>query len=57
MTIIYKKDNFDFRNNVNNWDEVFSKREILLSFFNDNSQIVESRSIIKILKAKLKKFL
>jgi hypothetical protein len=57
MTIVYKKCNFDFRSNVKNWDDVFGKREILLSFFKDNSQIVESNSLIKRIKSIIKKFL
>ena len=33
MTFIEKKKNFNYKNNINNWEEVFKKREILLSFF------------------------
>ena len=33
MTIITKKKYFDYKVNVSEWDKVFSKRDILLSFF------------------------
>lgn len=34
MTFIHKKkSSVDYKNNVSNWDEIFSKRDILLSFF------------------------
>jgi len=33
MTFVHKKKNFDYKNNVKGWDEIFKKREILLSFF------------------------
>ncbi len=33
MTFIKKKKNFDYKPNVEDWDGIFKKREILLSFF------------------------
>lgn len=33
MTFIHKKKHFDFKNNIKEWDEIFKKRKILLSFF------------------------
>lgn len=33
MTVITKKNNFDYKQNVKNWDNIFQKREKLLSFF------------------------
>ena len=33
MTFIRKKKHFDYKNNIDNWDEIFAKRKILLSFF------------------------
>jgi hypothetical protein len=39
MTIIYKKSNFDYRENIKNWENVFNKRNILLTFFKTNESI------------------
>lgn len=33
MTFIEKKMNFDYKSNIDNWGEIFTKRDILLSFF------------------------
>ena len=33
MTFIKKKKSFDYKNNISNWNEIFDKRKILLSFF------------------------
>jgi hypothetical protein len=33
MTFITKKSNFNYKDNINNWEDIFNKRKILLSFF------------------------
>lgn len=33
MTFITKKSNFNYKNNIDNWFDIFNKRKILLSFF------------------------
>jgi hypothetical protein len=33
MTFIEKKKHFDYRSNISNWDSVFDKQQLLLSFF------------------------
>ena len=33
MTFIYKKKSYNYRDNIDEWDEIFTKRDILVSFF------------------------
>lgn len=55
MTIVYKKAEFDYRINVNNWDEIFKKREILLSFFKSSQEQFKQISILDQVKSFIKK--
>ncbi len=57
MTIILKKAKYDYRNNINNWPQIFEKRDILLSFFKDSEKPFITFSILGKIKSLIKKII